>query len=167
MRTIEMNEICLVSGGTVYCGPSGSALSSLIPDVVAGSDFSNACKEHDREFAPGSGVSMLQANRNFLNNMLAAAEGNPVAQGAAFVYFGFVSAFGSFFYQGDQPAKTGRVEVIFYGSEPQSGGGSDSDSETTTGDSPAASTADELWNSLIPQRPRLVEPINFEGACVV
>lgn len=166
MRTIEVKEICMVSGGTVYCGPAGSPLSSLIPDVVAGADFSDACKLHDRDFARGSGVPMLEANRSFLNNLLAAAEGNPVAQGAAYVYFGFVSAFGSFFYQGDKPAKTGTVEVIFQDFEPLSGEGSGGDSESSSGEaSPASIDEDPLWNSLMPPGPRrVVDTLDFEFA---
>lgn len=100
MQELSVDEICVVSGGAPYCGPQGSILSNFVPDKVAGVDFGPACQKHDLFFESGSGVSMSQANTIFLEDMLAAASGNVVATVAAYVYYGFVSVFGGFFYEG-------------------------------------------------------------------
>jgi hypothetical protein len=100
MRNLDVTELCQIVGGAPYCGPQGYSISNYIPDKVAGADFGPACAKHDIAFSRGSGISMTTANQTFLNDLLQASSGNPLATAAAYIYFGAVSAAGVFFYGG-------------------------------------------------------------------
>lgn len=105
MRELQLVELCFVSGGGITCGPQDSWASNFVPDSPFGFDFGEACRVHDTDFAQGI-LSMSDANSQFLDRMLTVANGNPVGVVVAYVYYGFVSVFGGFFYG---PANAGAV----------------------------------------------------------
>lgn len=97
MRELQIAELCYVSGGAPFCGPQNSWASNFIPDEPFGFNFGPACKRHDDRYLAGiEARSVIDAD--FRNDMLSAAGGNPVGSAMAYVYYGFVCAFGGFFY---------------------------------------------------------------------
>lgn len=133
MRELDDLEIFCVSGAgsgpNDYCGPQGRSISALIPESIAGVSFSDACRQHDLDFSPGSQVSIKDANQKFLRAMLVAAEGNAVATAAAYVYYGFAQILGGLFYEGAGEEKTGSVSVVFYNEFYYDGGSSGASEE--------------------------------------
>jgi hypothetical protein len=97
MRNLTVDEYVAVFGGA--CGPVGF-LDSLIPDRVAGVDFTAACQRHDRFYDSPGGLSRSEIDKMFLNDMLNAAGGNVAAQAAAYGYYSAVSLFGGLYFNG-------------------------------------------------------------------
>jgi len=105
MRELHAVEVCFVSGGAPFCGPQNSWISEFIPDTPFGLPYGGPCQNHDTRYGEGL-LPRSQIDSMFLDEMLLAAGGNLLGVMVAYVYYGFVSAFGGSFY-GPQNAGVG------------------------------------------------------------